>query len=153
MQIVLVSWMYVDWIPLDTILKLVQSTCWWLWCWYWLDMVDVAPLLSTIETGEYYHAFIYYCWNPVIKSVCGVKRTHMMVFYKYQLTYFEVRGLHYLSAVYGFGNPILWEQFCVQLPQLPELFHCYLPGLVTKVSTIFCKLLSLPSKGSLPCTR
>ena len=63
-----------------------------------------------------------------------------MIFYTYQLTYLEVRGLSYLSVIYQLSNPILHEQFGMDLPQFPQILHCYLPGLVTNVSTIVLQI-------------
>ena len=72
----------------DAILKLLEGTCCWLCYWHWLNMVGVASLLLSIWSGEYHSAFVHYCCNHVIKSVCEVKGTLMVIFYKYQLTYF-----------------------------------------------------------------
>ena len=52
MQIILVTVLYANWVLLNTILKLLEGTCWWLCHCHWLDMVDVAPLLFAIWSGE-----------------------------------------------------------------------------------------------------
>ena len=103
-QVILVILLYANWILMNSISKLLEGTCWLLCHWHWFDMVDVASLLSAIWSGEYYCAFIYYCCNSVIKSICGIKRIPMMIFYKYQLTYLEVRGFSYLPVICGFSN-------------------------------------------------
>ena len=100
-QIILVILLYADWIFLDAISKLLEGTCCWLCHWHWLDMVDVAPLFLSARTGKYHGAFIHYCCNPVIKSVCWVKGTLKVIFYKYQLTYFKSEALVTFLSVVG----------------------------------------------------
>ena len=136
MQIILVTLLYADWILLNTILKLLEGVYWWLCHWCWLEMVDVAPFLFAIWSGEQYYTFVCYCYNPVIKSIHVVKRTLLVIFYKCQLTCLEVRDFSYLPVICGLSDPVLHDQFGMQLPQLPQLLHYYLPRLFTKVSAI-----------------
>ena len=136
MQIILVTLLYANWVLLNTVPKLLEGTCCWLCHGLWLDMLDVAHLLIFIWSGEYHSAVIYYCCNSVIKSICRVRRIHTMIFYKQQLTYPEVRGLSYHPVICELGNPVLCEQFGMQLPQLSQPLHCYSPRLITKVSSI-----------------